>query len=80
MPAPPVCPCKHPTDDHVLAIVPTTHPAPMGVMYCPVPGCACANTWRAGTRPSTQEEIAQTRVLIREALARDGIQVPEILR
>ncbi len=52
----------------------------MGLMSCPVLGCSCGSTWRAGVRPSTREEIDETRMLVREALARAGLVVPDFLR
>lgn len=71
--------CHHLQDEHLLALIPTSHPMPMGLMFCPQPDCDCGSTWRAGTRPSTPEEIAETRMLVREALARAGSKIPAFL-
>lgn len=57
-----------------------THPVPMGLMYCPVAGCPCGSTWRAGPRPSTRDEIEDTRRLVRDTLTADGYAVPDFLR
>lgn len=72
--------CHHSQDEHLLVLIPTGHPAPMGLMLCPRPGCDCGSTWRAGTRRSTAEEIAEPRMLVREALARAGSKIPTFLR
>lgn len=71
--------CQHSEDDHILALIPTGHPDPMGLVSCPEPLCGCASTWRAGTHPSTPEEIAETRMLVRETLARSGLTIPSFL-
>jgi len=65
---------------HVLVAIPTGHPVPMGLMFCPVAGCSCTASWRASTAPSTPEEIYETRTLIRHALTRHGVEIPPFLR
>lgn len=77
---PPCTTCAHDQDEHVLAALPTGHPVPMGLLFCPVADCECAATWRAGTGQSTAAEIHETRALVRETLARMGLQIPLFLR
>jgi hypothetical protein len=52
----------------------------MGLLFCPVTGCECAATWRAGAGRSTAAEIQETQTLVRETLARMGLQFPPFLR
>ena len=72
--------CSHDHDEHVLLLVIERDPAPMGLIVCPVPGCACAATWRAGAGRSTPEQIAETRTLVRAKLIAEGYPVPGFLR
>ena len=79
-PEPRVCDqCSHAHAVHVLIMVVENDPAPMGLVICPEPGCECAATWRAGTGPSTPEQIAETRMLVRAQLLADGYPVPTFL-
>ena len=52
---------------------------PMGLMWCPVPGCQCAATC-GPEAAATLEEVHETRALVRETLARLGLEVPPFLR
>lgn len=69
----------HDLDQHILVLV-RKDPIPMGLAYCPEPGCTCGWTWRANTRPSTPQQIAETRRLVRQALLDHGCAIPPWLR
>jgi hypothetical protein len=69
--------CSHDLDPHALLLVIEDDPAPMGLVVCPVPGCTCAATWRAGAGRSTPEQIAETRTLVRAKLIADGYPIPD---
>ena len=56
------------------------HPIPMGLAYCPEPGCRCGWTWRLNTGPSTPEQIAETRRLVRDTLIQNRYPVPPWLQ
>lgn len=71
--------CSHDFAPHALLVVIESEPAPMGLIVCPVPGCACGATWRAGAGRSTPEQVAETRTLVRAKLIADGYPLPAFL-
>ena len=80
MPEGPACAqCSHDSDEHVLVLVIERFPAPMGLRLCPIPGCTCSATWRAGTGLSTQEQVAETRDHVRRELEASGYPIPTCL-
>lgn len=79
MPAEPACAqCSHLSDEHILLLVIERFPAPMGLRLCPVSGCTCSVTWRAGTGRSTPAQVAETRELVRRELEASGYPIPTV--
>lgn len=71
--------CPHDLDPHQIYILDMERL--VGICLCPVPGCTCGATVRASTTgPSTPEEIAETREIVRKIITDAGLPLPAFLR
>lgn len=70
--------CPHDLDGHRLLVLDLTRV--LGIVLCSTPGCPCGATWRAGTTPSSPEQIAATREAVRKVITDAGMPLPRFLQ
>ena len=66
--------CPHDLDGHRLLVPDLTRV--LGIVLCSTPGCPCGATWSAGTAPSSPEQIAATREVVRRIITDAGMPLP----
>ena len=70
--------CPHDLDGHRLLVLDLTRV--LGIVLCSTPGCPCGATWSAGTKPSSPEQIAETREAVRRIITDAGMPLPQFLQ